>query len=138
VLPIKRDLCLIHQTKTLGGSHLNPDITWVAILGMEESAVLIKLNGQESLQHVTFISPPWDTLVTMCVSITTFTSLGPITNDEEDKLRSMICIPPLLAETEMNSDSKKPADLATTFIAEMDPTTDSWKQATSGTNQRTT
>jgi hypothetical protein len=117
VAPNKRELCLIHQTNIIGGSRLDPGVTWVALLGTGATAISIEIDSAESLTQVSFIAPPWEALVTACASAASLNTLSTSAADVEVKLRGKIFLPALLADAEMNSTSKKPADLAMAFVA---------------------
>jgi hypothetical protein len=117
--PKKRELCLVHNTIIIGGSRLDPGVTWVALLGTAVTAIPIKINEQESLKQVSFLAPPWDELLEACASTAAFAALTPSVNNVKVKLRGMVCIPSLLAEAEMNWTPKKPVDQAIAFVTEM-------------------
>jgi hypothetical protein len=72
---------LTHQTKILGGSCLDPEITWVTLLGSGDTAIPIEIDSAVSLKQVSFLAPPWEVLVMVCVSLT---SLDALVASEED------------------------------------------------------
>jgi hypothetical protein len=109
----------VHKTRIIGGSLLDPEVTWLALVGTAVAATPIKILGHESLTQVLFMAPLWDELVEACASMTVCAALAQSANDVEVKLRGMVCIPLLLAEAEMNSASKKPVDLMIAFLAVM-------------------
>jgi hypothetical protein len=115
--PNKRELCLVHKTQIIGGRRLDHEVTWVALLGTAVAATPIEIDGQESLKQVSFRALPRDELVEASVSTASFAAIAPSANNVEVKLRGMVCIPPLLAELEMNWAMKKPVDLAIAFVA---------------------
>jgi hypothetical protein len=108
VAPNKRELCLIHQTKIIGGSHEAGD-----------TAIPIEIDSTKSLKQVSFLSPPWEALITACASTTSLNALSTSVVDVEVKIRRKICMPPLLAEGEMNSTYKKPVYLVMAFVVAM-------------------
>jgi hypothetical protein len=117
--PIKREMYLVHKTNILGGSYLNPEVTWVALLGNAKAATPIEFDGKESLKQVSFLVAPWDELMTACASTMDFEALTPSVNDAEVKVGGVVCIPPLMAESEMNSVSKKTTYLVIAFMVAM-------------------
>jgi hypothetical protein len=70
-------------------------------------------------QEVSFLAPPWEALVMACASTTALNAVAASADDIEVKIHGTICLPPLLAETEMNSASKTPSDLAMAFVTAM-------------------
>jgi hypothetical protein len=119
VAPNKRELCIIHHTKILGGSRLNLEVTWFNLLGTGDTAIHIGIDSPVSPKQVSFLAPPWESLVTACASVAVLNTLAASAEDVEVKIHGAICLPPLLAEAEMNLASKTLADLAMAFVAAM-------------------
>jgi hypothetical protein len=108
-------MCLVRQTPFPGGSQLDLDVPLVSPLGTEP----VEINAN-SLQQVSFVSPPWDELVTACGNTHDFAALGPSTEDKEATLHTIVSIPLILADAEMNSVSKPPATLSVVFVVMME------------------
>jgi hypothetical protein len=81
---------------------------------MGDTVITIEVNSAASLKKMSFLVPPWEALVTAALN-----ALAASAEDVNMNLHGTICIPPLLAEAEMNGASKTPTDLAMAFVTVM-------------------
>jgi hypothetical protein len=81
------------RQKSSGGSRLDPEVTWVALLGTAVAVTPIEIDNQESFKQVSFLAPPLDELVNVCVSTTACAVFAPSANDVEVKVSGMVVSP---------------------------------------------
>jgi hypothetical protein len=86
-------MCLVHNTKTIGGSCFDPEVIWVDLMGTAVTATPIEIYGKESLKQVSFLAPPWENPVDACASLSAFEALIPGSEDVEVKLRGWSVYP---------------------------------------------
>jgi hypothetical protein len=87
---IKGGDVLSPQHKTIGVSRLDPEVTWVALLGTDVAVIPIETDGQESLKQISFLEPPWEELVDAYASTAAFEALAPGADDFAVKLRGVV------------------------------------------------
>jgi hypothetical protein len=78
---------LVLKAKIKGGSRLDPEVKWVALIGTSKATTPIEIDDQESLKKVIFLAPPWDEFMAACASTMDFEAIAPSANDVEVKVR---------------------------------------------------